>query len=125
MNQIPPIEWHRAEEMIRYEGLYIFGGILNDGNISNKLYILMLIPKNKGTYDEFKLEWKSEDDLPKDMQPTGQGPQGRYDHGMKKIGNNIIIFGGRKLNQENPFADSLYILKLDKLVWTRMKKKSE
>ena len=65
-----------------------------------------------------KLKWLSEDEL--DIKPKGKAPQGRYDHGMVRYGNHIVIFGGRKLNKDAPFADSVYLLGLSDLTWTKL-----
>ena len=42
--------------------MYIFGGILPNGNVNEKLYILCVVPVNK-TSTHNKLEWMCEDDL--------------------------------------------------------------
>lgn len=47
MLEIPPVDWKKAEIKIAYEGLYIFGGNLPDGNINDKIYILAIVPKKK------------------------------------------------------------------------------
>ena len=55
--------------MLLFEGLYIFGGILNDGNISDQLYILMIVPTFSGDglkKDVDTLEWISAEELPID-----------------------------------------------------------
>ena len=97
--------------------MYIFGGILANGNVNEKLYILCVVPLSINN-TRYKLEWICEDDLP--LTPQGKGPQGRYDHAMLKFNNNLVVFGGRKLNKGSPFADSIYILRLDSFDWIKV-----
>ena len=66
-----------------------------------------------------KLKWKSQDEL----EMSGQPPQGRYDHGMQRFNNAIILFGGRKMNSDHPFASSIYLLELSNLTWIKLRKK--
>lgn len=42
LRQIPPINWKKAEDKIKIEGWYIFGGIQNK-KASDKLYIFKFI----------------------------------------------------------------------------------
>lgn len=39
---------------------------------------------------------------------------------MIQYKDSIVLFGGRKLNKEAPFADSVYLLGLGDLTWTRL-----
>jgi len=120
LQTIPGINWKKASDIIKYEGLYIFGGVLANGNINEKLKILCFVPKDRRSERiEYKLEFKSQEEL--ELKPTGRPPQGRYDHGMLKFSNSLVVFGGRKLNRESPFSDSVYMLKLDTMIWTKVK----
>ena len=91
-----------------------------NGNINEKLKILCFVPKDPRSKESaYKLEFKCQDEL--EVKPTGRGPQGRYDHGMLKFSNSLVVFGGRKLNRESPFSESVYMLKLDTMIWTKVK----
>jgi hypothetical protein len=63
-----------------------------------------------------RFRWKSGDQLDFDGVP----PKGRYDHGMQRFKNTIIIFGGRKSNRDHPFASSIYLLQLASLTWVKL-----
>jgi hypothetical protein len=39
LEKIPPVQWKKAEESIEMEGIYIFGGLINQ-KPSNKLFVL-------------------------------------------------------------------------------------
>lgn len=39
---------------------------------------------------------------------------------MIKFRNQLVILGGRKVNMERPFPDSVYLLQLDSLEWVRL-----
>jgi len=90
---IPSIDWRKAEDLIKYEGMYVFGGLKPDGSVNKKLYLLAFVPRSKRS-SEYKLEWIDCDDL--DSPPQGKSPDGRFDHGMVKFRNNIVVFGGRR-----------------------------
>ena len=65
-----------------------------------------------------RFRWKADDEL--DLNIVGKAPNGRYDHGMQQFKNTIIIFGGRKINRDDPFSTSIYILQLQQLTWIRL-----
>jgi hypothetical protein len=39
---------------------------------------------------------------------------------MSKVGNYLAVFGGRRLCSEQPFVESIFMLKLDSLTWIRL-----
>ena len=67
-----------------------------------------------------RFRWKSDDEL--DIE--GVPPKGRYDHAMQRFKNTIIIFGGRKVNKDHPFASSIYLLQLSSLTWVKLQRAS-
>ena len=85
------------------------------------MYILAILP-SKTEKNVSNLQFKCLDDL--EMKPQGKPPTGRYDHAVVKIRNYVAIIGGRRLASETKnqmFDDSIYLLQLDNLVWTRLK----
>ena len=116
---MPPVIWKKAEDLLKFEGLYVFGGLLKDGTINEKLYILALMndPENK---NKMKLVWKNEDEL----HIKGRAPTGRFDHAMQKLNNTLVVFGGKKMNKDKAFAESIYVLQLSSLTWTRLQQAS-
>lgn len=42
LDEIPFVKWKKAEDLLKFEGMYIFGGLHNDSSINNRLYILSL-----------------------------------------------------------------------------------
>lgn len=119
VNYIPCVEWKKAEDLLKFEGLYIFGGLKKDNSINNKLYILSL-QNNYERRNKMGFRWKSEDEL--DIK--GKPPKGRYDHAMKKFKNTIMIFGGRKISHSSPFSKGIYILQLASLTWIKLRQAS-
>lgn len=104
---IPPVDWRKAEEMIQYEGVYIFGGIHRRykdiiAETNDKLYILAVLPSDDDPKTN-ELKFRCIDDM--EVKPKGRPPSGRYDHAILKIRNYVAIFGGRKL--PNDGGDSL------------------
>ena len=80
LEMIPNINWSTAEEMIKYEGMYIFGGLLRDGTVSDQLFILQIEPNSTDKSNLYSTlgTWKSQSEL----KITGKGPSARYDHGL-------------------------------------------
>ena len=35
LDEIPFVQWKKAEDLLKFEGMYIFGGLHNDGKINN------------------------------------------------------------------------------------------
>ena len=101
--------------MILIEGMYIFGGLKEDSSINDKLYILSLTNVYENQ-NKMCLKWKSCDEL--DIK--GKPPTGRYDHEMKKLKNTILVYGGRKINREKPFCESIFLLQLSSLTWVKV-----
>ena len=74
--------------MIAYEGIYIYGGMLQNYKdnlpfINDKLYLLSLEEQPLDKKDKkqvMKFVFKSADDLEEKV--LGEGPPGLYDHGM-------------------------------------------
>ena len=54
LEKIPPIQWIKAEESIEMEGIYIFGGLINQ-KPSNKLFMLRFTENLDKT---FRLKWE-------------------------------------------------------------------
>ena len=77
LDEIPFVKWKKAEDLLKFEGMYIFGGLHDDSSINNKLYILCLQNEYQNQ-NRMRFRWKSEDEL--DFE--GIPPKGRYDHGM-------------------------------------------
>ena len=119
VNDVPCVEWKKAEDLLKFEGLYIFGGLKKDNSINNKLYILAL-QNNYERRNKMSFRWKSEDE----MDIKGKAPKGRYDHAMKKFKNTIMIFGGRKISRSSPFSKGIYILQLVSLTWIKLQQAS-
>jgi hypothetical protein len=67
-----------------------------------------------------RFHWKSEDELLFEGVP----PNGRYDHGMQRFKNTIVIFGGRKVNRDHAFASSIWVLQLSSLTWIKLQRAS-
>lgn len=97
--------------LVKYPGVYFFGGIRENRQASNELFLL-----NIGTRP---LSW---------TRPETQGapPSPRFQHSMvynEKL-NVIVIFGGRvdsnNSTQYTCFND-LYVLKMDNLLWTTVR----
>ena len=65
--------------------------------------------------------WKSQNEL----SITGKGPSARYDHGLQRFKNNLIVFGGRRQIREAPFAQSIYVLKLSNMQWSKLKRNTQ
>ena len=51
--------------------MYVFGGVLENGNINEELQILCFIPIGRGSTD-YKLEWKACSEL--ECKPKGKPP---------------------------------------------------
>ena len=76
---------------------------------------MMFLPIGKGvTY-----RWR-------ELETKGQGPEGRYHHGMYFYpkGNYIVVFGGRRLANPKPgivydseFVEGISVLRMDSLEW--------
>lgn len=85
----------------------MFGGITNDNDIIDHLYILKI-------KDEQKFEWEKVEEY------NGKAPCERCHHFMDylKFNNSIVVFGGRNDNQlGSSVLNDLYFLQVDTLTW--------
>ncbi|CAI2358871.1 unnamed protein product [Moneuplotes crassus] len=90
------------------EGCYMFGGITNDNDIIDHLYILKI--QNEGK----DFEWEKVEDY------NGKSPCERSHHFMEylKFNNSILVFGGRNdNNQKSSVLNDMYFLQMDTLTW--------
>lgn len=94
---------------IKYEGIYIFGGITEEGKCSDSLYIMI---RGKILYMTKINNYKG---LP--PSPRCQCSMNYYE----KL-HFLIIFGGRNENdiKNGPFLNDFYIFDLELLEWTRL-----
>ena len=110
--------------MIKFEGVYMFGGVFGDSEASrvlnDQVYFLAL-----GQGEEHR--WKI-------LKTSGKPPEGRFHHGMHfyEKGNYLIVFGGRRFANHNPnqipqslFVSSISLLRLDSVEWFDVKYKHE
>lgn len=117
LQSMPHIDWTAADEMLKYEGMYIFGGLLPGGVVNHKLYMLRLVFCNSTQKaNKLRLQWTDQDEL----EIQGAPPKGRVDHGFQRYKNNIILFGGKYSQSGNDYATSLYLLQLDSLTWVKL-----
>ena len=93
------------------EGIYIFGGVTNEG-INEHLSVLTK-RTNKYYYQQ--------------ISTSGRGPCGRYQHTMNYCDtlNILIIYGGRnetmiKSGKNTPMLRDMYILTIDIMTWTEI-----
>lgn len=96
------------DKEIILEGCYMFGGVTNNNDIVNDLYILKI--KEEGV----KFEWEKVEEY------NGKAPCERCHHFMDylKFNNSIILFGGRNDNSAgSSVLNDMYFLQIDTLTW--------
>lgn len=88
----------------KQEGVYIFGGLNQQGNALSRLLVMTLGDLN-----------------PKLIEPKTKGlpPEPRYDYGMCRWRNIIVIHGGRNDEMIPHIYSDCYLLNLTSLYWTR------
>ena len=87
------------------EGIYLFGGLNQQGNAMNRLLVITL-----GQFSPRIIEPKTK----------GLPPEPRYDYGMCRWRDNMVIHGGRN-DERNPHIYSdCYMLGLTSLYWTKV-----
>ena len=94
------------------EGWYMFGGLTDQNDITNDLYILKI--ENSG----LKIEWEKVDDY------NGIPPCERCHHFMQycDFNNSIVIHGGRNdNNSSDSVLNDLFYLQVDTLTWIKVK----
>lgn len=94
------------------EGCYMFGGLTDENDIVNDLYILRI--ENAG----LKFEWEKVNDF------NGKPPCERCHHFMQycEWNNSIVIHGGRNDNKSSESVlNDLFFLQVDTLTWIEVK----
>ena len=108
------INWGDALELIKYEGFYMFGGRLADGEASDQLLVLRLHEDRNTGRAKFKI------DKPK---MTGRSPPARYMHSIDYIARLglVAIYGGRDDTlPDHPILDDLWVIKLFNMEYLRV-----
>ena len=62
VNDVPSVVWKKAEDLLKFEGLYVFGGLFKDGSTNDKLHILTL-QNDYDNHNRMKFVWKSDEIL--------------------------------------------------------------
>lgn len=109
---------YTSKVMIKYEGLYFFGGINEIGYSTNKLSVV--------TFSKKYLHWDV-------IETSGKQPLSRYGHSMHMIPwmNCLLLFGGRhegdmlKPDPRPTLLNDLWILKLQNLEWGKVVAKGD
>lgn len=100
--EIPP--QHKANKKIKIEGIYLFGGIDEDGNYRNDIQIIKIGKK-----------------IPERIAPkiSGNPPCPRADCSMNFYEelNICIIYGGKNEKSKKSFLNDFYILDLEYMQW--------
>ena len=101
--------------VIKFEGIYFFGGMRQNGDLIQKLYILMI--------GQNPMKWMSPQAI---IDMNGPSPPGMIGHSMmyNPILNILTVFGGRN-DQYSPinsecFFNSVWMLKLGTLQWVKL-----
>lgn len=96
---------------IPVEGIYIFGGVTNEG-VNEHLSVLT--KRNSKYYYQ-------------EMRTSGKGPCGRYQHTMNYCAalNILVVYGGRnetmiKSGKSTPMLNDMYVLAIDIMTWTEI-----
>ena len=104
-------EKEKEKELV-VEGCYMFGGVTEDNDVTNDLYILKIL--NAG----MKFEWEKVDKI------NGKPPCERCHHYMEycEFNNSILVHGGRNDNDvSKSILSDLYYLQVDTLTWIEVK----
>lgn len=91
-----------------YNGVYLFGGKGENGEIFNELFILR--NKSSGKKTRFRVLYWS-------VAEVGQGPIGRYDHSAGFIGKFYIIFSGRNDTLGVAALNDLHLFNVHEQKW--------
>lgn len=95
-----------------YFGVYMFGGKLENGEVSNELFILR--NKSIGKKLRFKaLAWSL-------VETTGKRPLPRYEHTASNIGKYLIVFAGRNDKFLTPEMNDLHVLNIVDWSWVEV-----
>ena len=108
------INWGGALELIKYEGMYMFGGRLVTGEATNDLIVIQ-VRKNKTTH---RASFKIDKPLTK-----GVAPGARYMHTINYIPKQslVAIYGGRNDHMSSSQVyDDLWILKLFNMEYVKV-----
>lgn len=62
-------DWGKSSQLIKEEGFYLFGGLLEEGEASNDVYILKI--------EQYNLKWSRAT-----KRISGAPPRPRYSHAM-------------------------------------------
>ena len=113
------IDWSTALSLIKYEGVYMFGGRDDNNNASNRLLCINIkksIVTAKGvSAGEPLLTFQK-------LEPKGIAPPARYMHTMTyfKDRSLITIAGGRNDKLSNIVLGDLWVLRLDDLEYCKV-----
>lgn len=118
------IDWSIALSLIKYEGIYHFGG-RDEKNVASNRLIVIQIEKNCTTTKGTQAGEPSVT-LVK-LEPKGIPPPGRYMHTMTYFQEKslVTISGGRNDQLSNIVLGDLWVLRLDDLEYQKVVIKSD
>ena len=108
------INWGEAQELIKYEGFYMFGGRTQFGEALAQLLIIQVSQDQKTNKAKFKVIT---------AQTTGRQPPARYSHSINYLSklSLVAIYGGRDdAIHDYSIFDDLWVIKLHSLEYVKV-----